>query len=95
MTVRIEHESCEIVSMVLGTQARLTIALTTANKCGRVECSDGRTIGSSEAYVHARARPQIAAFDRDRELNPKGAGHGAVVGAALLKVDDANKAEWS
>jgi hypothetical protein len=93
MSVGIEHESREIVSMVLGTQARLTIALATANKCGRVECLNGHTIGSSEAYVHARGCPQIVAFDRDPELNAKETGHRALVGAALLEVDDANQGE--
>lgn len=53
MTVRIQHEGCEVVAMILRANPRLTMALPTAKKSDRVEFLNCRAIGRTEAHVHA------------------------------------------
>ena len=53
MTVRIQYEGCEVIGMIQRAQPRLTIALPTAEKSGRVKFSNCRAIGRTEAHVHA------------------------------------------
>jgi len=95
IAVRIQHKGCEVVRMVLGAQAGFTTALTTANKRGSVKRSHCLAIRSTETYMHTATGHRIASFQRDRELNAKGASHGAIVGAALLKVHDTDDAKGS
>jgi len=93
VAIGIEHEGSKVIGMILRPQTRLTIISAARAKGGRVKGSNRRAIGRTEAYVHATRWHRVV-LQRDRELHAERASQRAIVGAALLKIHDANDPEW-
>src|SRR5262245_20209828 len=60
-----------------------------------MKCFHGFAIRGAEANMHAAWCRRLRTFYRNRELDAKGAGHRAVVRAALLEINDSNKPKRS
>lgn len=94
VAVGIEHEGGEVVGVILWPKTWLTVALAPGMKGRHVKCLNRRAIRRAEAQVHATSGPHLAHLDGDRELDAKRACHRAIVGAPLLKINDANNPKW-